>query len=91
MNTYRDNNEFPGGVCLISRDKKETICFCNDYLIHAAGWKTREEFYSWSGGHFQGLMTRNAYIPLQELYGADASVCWLKPWQRMGPLPGDSM
>lgn len=73
MNTYRDNNEFPGGVCLISRDKKETICFCNDYLIHAAGWKTREEFYSWSGGHFQGLMTRNAYIPLQELYGADAS------------------
>lgn len=72
MNTYRDNNEFPGGVCLISRDKKETICFCNDYLIHAVGWKTREEFYSWSGGHFQGLMTRNAYIPLQELYGADA-------------------
>lgn len=63
-------DDFPGGVCLVSRDKEERILAVNEELLRIFECASEEDFLDFSNGHFRGLMAAADYHPVSEMYGS---------------------
>ncbi|MGN0954017.1 EAL domain-containing protein [Dialister sp.] len=64
-------DDFPGGVCLVSRDREERILAVNDELLRIFGCDSEEDFLHFTGGHFRGLMAAADYHSVAEMYGGE--------------------
>ena len=75
-----DLNFFPGGVALVSKDAEEKILAVNDKLCAMYQCASKEEFLSFIGGTYHGMIRPNDYIPLAEMYARRSQDVEGAPW-----------
>jgi EAL domain-containing protein (putative c-di-GMP-specific phosphodiesterase class I)/GGDEF domain-containing protein len=61
-------DDFPGGVCLVSRDKEERILAVNREALRIFECDSEEEFMEFTKGLFRNLMTAENYHSVEEMY-----------------------
>lgn len=59
---------YPGGAALISRDGQERLLAVNEKLCGYYECSTKEDFLSFTGGTYRGMLEPDEYIPLEELF-----------------------
>lgn len=69
-NVMRYLDDFPGGVCIVSRDEEEKILAVNQELLRIFACSTEEEFMEFTHGHFRGLMAEEDYHSVAEMFGS---------------------
>lgn len=61
-------DDFPGGVCLVSRDEEERILSVNQEILRIFECDTEEQFIDFTAGRFRGLMTAENYHSVEEMF-----------------------
>ena len=69
-NVMRYLDDFPGVVCIVSRDEEEKILAVNQELLRIFACSTEEEFMEFTHGHFRGLMAEEDYHSVAEMFGS---------------------
>ena len=65
-------DDLPEGICVIRDNGKEDILFANRSLIRMYKCHSFEEFLSFTGGSFRGMVEISEYRPLSEVDASSA-------------------